>query len=210
MNDVIRNIGQKDHMAFGSVAILPSYDLENILDTKIPRPIAVSPSKDQLLEEIKDYFTLEGVQGFSADQYFVWLKRENNFTNSVQHYDFPQIALFTQIPRAIDKQKLKQIANIYKIYDPDQVNPFLERNGYLGDVLLEAFPQLQRYFGPDMHVDLILRFDPEEPYQELFGYVHNQRSIEDAQDSLDAFDDKWFLDNLHRTRGLLNFNLAFD
>lgn len=210
MSDVIPFTGQRDHMVFQSKAILPSKDWENILDVKFPRFIAVSPSKDTLFEESKNYFTLEGAQWFSTDQYFIWPKRDNNFTISVHHYDFPQMGLFPQMHRSIDKQKLKQIANIYKIYEPDQVYPFLTRNGFLGDVLLEALPQLQRNFGPDMHVDLVLRSDPEEPYQELFGYVHTQGSIEDAHDNLDMFDDEWFLDNLQRTRGLLNFNLAFD
>ncbi len=210
MSDVIPYTDQIDHMDFQSKAILPSNDWENILDVKFPRSIAVSLSKDILFKESKNYFTLEGAQWFSTDKNFIWPKRNNNFTISVRHFDFPQMGLFPQKPRAIDKQKLNQIANIYKIDDPDQVYPFLEKSGFLGDVLLEAFSQLQRIFGADMLVDLVLRSDPEEPYQELFGYVHHQGSIEDSHDRLDTFDDEWFLDNLHRTKGLLNFNLAFD
>ena len=177
MSDVISYTKRRDHIDFQPKVILPSNDWENILDVKFPRFIAISPSKDTLFKESKNYFTLKSAQWFSTDQYFLWPKRDNNFTISVKHFDFPQIGLFPQLRRDFDKQKLKQIASIYEIYDPDQVYLFLERNGFLGDVLLEAFPQLQRYFGPDMHVDLILRSDPEEPYQELFGYVHNQGSI---------------------------------
>lgn len=145
----------------------------------------------------------------SLDQLRRWLDLETNLTGRARFLDYPQQDFFVGTVPAIDTTKLGQIGSLYSIHDYEEVLNFVKKNVFLIDILLDAFPKLQKYFGMDVKVDLVLRTDPEEYYQELFGYIKTSRSIDESHASLEEFDDHWFLDRLNATRGLLNFNLVF-
>ena len=60
---------------------------------------------------------------------------------------------------------------------------------------------------------LEVTFDPdsENPAdsEELFAYIPTSLPVEEALDRLHQLDQEWFLNQLHRVRGRVNFNLDF-
>jgi hypothetical protein len=95
----------------------------------------------------------------------------------------------------------------------DEVRRFLRVYPDAPDVLLEARPYIERVFGPTTQVVLEVTFDPdsESPRgsEELFGNIRTSLPVEEALDRLNQFDSEWFLAQLARAGGRLNFNLDF-
>ncbi len=180
----------------------------------IPSPpessVELALSEEKEFQELFGYYIASPVpQIDSLDQLRRWLELETNLTGYVRFLDFPQQDLFFGGVSTIDTTTLDQIGSLYSIHNNEEVLNFLKKNVFLIDVLLDTFPMLQKYFGMDVKVDLVLRTDPEEFYKELFGYIKASQSIDESHASLEEFDDYWFLDHLDATRGLLNFNLVF-
>ncbi len=135
----------------------------------------------------------------------------NSFADPSKHHDLSQMGLFIATPIHLTEEQISKLGNIYDIEGEgkDEVIDFVSTNFFLYELLLEAIPVFKACFGPDMRIDLVLRRDPEEGFQELFGYIHQARAIEETRSSLERFDNEWFLENLERTQGKLNFNLLF-
>ena len=95
----------------------------------------------------------------------------------------------------------------------DEVRRFLRVYPDAPDVLLEARPYIERIFGPTTQVVLEVTFDPdsESPRdsEELFGNIEVSLPVEEALERLNQFDSEWFLAQLARAGGRLNFNLDF-
>lgn len=127
----------------------------------------------------------------------------HNSTLKASHYDISQFEIKSK------EQKLELVKKLYYSDEFDSIKSFISDNFFLADLLIEAHPQLKDHFGTNLRVDLVLRTDPEESYKQLFGYLRTPMPIDEAQASLDSFDDNWFLDHLVATKGLLNFNLIF-
>jgi predicted HTH domain antitoxin len=90
------------------------------------------------------------------------------------------------------------------------VRRFLQVHPHLIEFLLDAFPHLQKHFGPSPRVELEVIHDPEiGPEGELIAYILTPLSVDKAQARLDRLDDEWLLDELDRVDGLLNFSLEF-
>lgn len=124
------------------------------------------------------------------------------------------VARITQYGTLLDIIKsqrfLYQIEEIYSLRNAETVRGFLHTYPQLIEVLLEAHVYLQRYFGPDPQVTLEVVSDPEvEAIEELFAYILASLPVDEALTRLDKLDEEWFLDQLDRTGGRLNFNLEF-
>lgn len=106
--------------------------------------------------------------------------------------------------------KIKQIKRIYNMRHEFETIYFLHQHPALIDLLLEAPAQIERYFGSSSLLTLELATDPEDPDStELFVNIGVSLPVDDAIARLDRFDEGWFLAQLERTDGRLNFNLEF-
>lgn len=133
----------------------------------------------------------------------------NSFANPSWHYDMQQMPLFNVMPLRLTGEQLQTLGSIYDFEGDEEVIDFISNHPFLYDLLMEAIPVFQTCFSPDIRIDLVLRTDPEEDFQELFGYIHNPGPVDETKSRLERFDDEWFLENLGRTQGRLNFNLLF-
>jgi predicted HTH domain antitoxin len=96
------------------------------------------------------------------------------------------------------------------VFRDAQVRRFLQAYPHLTGFLQEAFPYLQKHFGPSPRVELEVIRDPEiGSTGELIAYILTPLSVDEAQARLDRLDDEWLLDEMDRVDGLLNFNLEF-
>jgi predicted HTH domain antitoxin len=112
-------------------------------------------------------------------------------------------------PRPLETDADGELEERYVFRGP-QVRPFLQAYPHLTGFLLDAFPYLQKHFGPSPSVELDVIRDPEiGPTGELIAYILTPLSVDEAQARLDRLDDEWLLDELDRVDGLLNFSLEF-
>lgn len=106
--------------------------------------------------------------------------------------------------------KIRHIRRIYNICHEVETIHFLHEHPALIDLLLEAPAQIERYFGSSSLLTLELATDPEDlDSTELFVNIGVPLPVDDAIARLDRFDEGWFLAQLERTDGRLNFNLEF-
>jgi predicted HTH domain antitoxin len=112
-------------------------------------------------------------------------------------------------PRLLEMDADEELEKRYVFRDA-QVRRFLQAHPHLTGFLLEAFPYLQKHFGPSPRVELEVIRDPEiGPTGELIAYILAPLPVDEAQTRLDRLDDEWLLDELDRVDGLLSFNLEF-
>ena len=85
----------------------------------------------------------------------------------------------------------------------------LRKNPWLEPLLYEACGRLREIFGDEPLLDLERFDDPESPESAptLFLVVRTQRAPHEADKMLDRFDETWWLDNLDRARGKLEFTI---
>lgn len=209
MDETLSNITRRQQANIYSLLSHSSDKWQDIPSLPIPSVEPALSAEKELLNLFRYYFDSYVYQILSTEPFSLTVKLENNLTGPARFYDFPQQDLFISSAPTVDTTKLDQIGSLYSLRNHEEVLNFLNNNVPLIDILLDAFPELQLYFGADVKVDLVLRTDPEELYQELFGYIKASRSIDETHASLEEFDDHWFLDHLDATRGLLNFNLVF-
>lgn len=109
--------------------------------------------------------------------------------------------------------KLRRLQGFYTLTNAEEVRRFLREHPDAANVMIEAQPHIERIFGPDTRVVLEVTFDPDSENlrasEELFGNIQTSRPVEEALDQLSKFDDEWFLAQLTRASGRLNFNLEF-
>ncbi len=112
-----------------------------------------------------------------------------------------------------NEARLGRLQRFYTLVNVEEVRRFLRVYPDAADVLLEARPHIERIFGPDTHVVLEVTRDPEsespQGSEELFGNIQTSLSVEEALERLRQFDDEWFLSQLTRAGGRLNFSLEF-
>ena len=103
-----------------------------------------------------------------------------------------------------------QLEKVYSFRNAEAVRRFLQTHPHLIEVILEAYPYLVKYFGPNPQVMLEVVGDPEaEGLEELFAYILTSLPVDEALARLDKLDQEWFLDQLDRIGGQFNFNLEF-
>jgi len=209
MNGIFSNISERQRVDIHLPSVKSSDEWKEV--HSLPElSVEHTSSAEKKLQELFSYYIASHVSQIdSLGQLKRWLELKTNLTGRVRFLDFPQENLFVGGVSTIDTTMLDQIGRLYNMHNHEEVLKFLKKNVFLIDILLDAFPKLQKYFGANVKVDLVLRTDPEELYQELFGYIKASQSIDESHASLEEFDDYWFLDHLDATRGLLNFNLIF-
>lgn len=102
-----------------------------------------------------------------------------------------------------------ELRQVYSFRDATAVVRFLRVRPNLIDVLLEAQSQLECHFGANPQVVLEVVSDPEGERDELSAYVRTSASVDESLARLDRFDEEWFLDQLDRVNGQLNFDLEY-
>jgi len=109
-----------------------------------------------------------------------------------------------------ERTRWNQLERSYHLRDVATVRRFLQTYPSLLDVLIEAWPYLQKHFGPDPQVELQVTSEPEiGESQCLFAYIVTSLPVDDASERLDRLDQEWFLAQLDRVGEVLNFTLEF-
>jgi len=104
----------------------------------------------------------------------------------------------------------RSLERLYTFRRRAEVSRFLERHPFLVPLLLEAYSEMRNYFGLYPQVFLEVVSDPEvQGLVELFGYIVTRLTPEEAGRRLHRFDRDWFLNQLPRVKGLLNFDVEF-
>jgi hypothetical protein len=107
-------------------------------------------------------------------------------------------------------ESLCKIEQLYSLPDANRIREFIIAHQQLADLLIEAYPLIEKHFGLGTEVVLEVFVDPEEEdFVELFGNIRTSLSPEAALEQLDKFDEEWFLDQIEKTDGKLNFNIEF-
>jgi hypothetical protein len=105
---------------------------------------------------------------------------------------------------------ISQIETLYELVGRDEVLDYLDRYPFLSSLLLEAFGQVKRLFGPKPRVTLRVAYDPEATDEcELVASIHTGLPVEEVVDRLDRFDNDWGLDAMEKAQGKLSFDLEF-
>jgi hypothetical protein len=114
------------------------------------------------------------------------------------------------LPGGLSTEELRHLGSVYVLRRPEEVSRFLESNSYLGPILIEAYEKIQDYFGPRPDVALEVVRDPEvRGLIQLVGYIVTDITPEEAGRRLQQFDRGWLLHEIHRARGVLNFDVEF-
>ncbi len=99
---------------------------------------------------------------------------------------------------------------VYKMEDPVAVSLFLREHSFLVNVLLEAFPKLETYFGAGSSVILRVIEEPDAPSEaELFAMVQTTLPPVEALGRLKSFDKEWWLEVSPQADCKLNFSIEF-
>jgi len=124
------------------------------------------------------------------------------------HILMSSLAMTTWAPQVVECD-LSSLESLYEM-GGDSVEPFLMNNSFLIDLLNEAAPKLQEYFGNNVRVRLEMFSDPVAANDsELFARVLTELSASEALGLLDRFDNEWWFDASSRARCLLNFALRY-
>ncbi len=91
--------------------------------------------------------------------------------------------------------KFSKISKFYTIENILDVNRFLENHANLMDVILEAYPQIRKYF-PTEKLRLKLYIDPESSEWEylIISICVSSESVDEALNQLEEFDENWWID----------------
>lgn len=91
--------------------------------------------------------------------------------------------------------KLSKISFFYRVENVIDVHRFLQKHSNLIDVLLEAHPQIRKYF-PSEKLRLKLYVDPESPQWEklVLSICASPESVDQALNQLDELDENWWID----------------
>jgi hypothetical protein len=105
---------------------------------------------------------------------------------------------------------LQSLGQFYAFRRPGMVARFLDTHPFLIPFLEEARSRIEECFGAQSHVVLEAVNDREaQGATKLFGYIMTSLAPEEAGKRLRQFDRQWFLPQIHRVNGLLNFDLEF-
>jgi hypothetical protein len=119
-----------------------------------------------------------------------------------------QIVDITKAP-AIEPM-LQSFEQLYTLRRPSEVLEFLDAHPFLGPLLLEAYGKIAQHFESFSDILLEVVTDPEaQGLVKMFGYIVTSLTPEEAGRRLRQFDREWFLSQIPRAKGLLNFDVEF-
>jgi hypothetical protein len=112
-----------------------------------------------------------------------------------------------------NEARLRLLQGFYTLVNADEVHRFLRVYPDAADVLIEARPHIERIFGSNTRVTLEVTFDPDSESlrdsEELFADIQTSLPVDAALARLHKLDQDWFLSQLCRVKGRLNFSLEF-
>lgn len=115
----------------------------------------------------------------------------------------------TSTVRALNFE-IRQLEMIYEFRNSLEIVDYLKTYPFLIELLVEAFPEIERFFGRNPRVVLKLVKDPDiEGEEQLFAYIHTTLSAEEALNRMNRLDEEWFLTQIHRTEEKFNLNIEF-
>lgn len=149
-----------------------------------------------------------------------WVPRQ-----SVETYENPQV-LVTSLLEAPDviiywhevgaattltpSYHFELLEQLYTFRRPEEVHRFVRADAFLVALLLDAYFQIAKHFGPQPYVILEVITDPEaENYSELFAFIRTSLPPDQALHKLHRFDDEWWLDEAARAEGKLCIHVEF-
>lgn len=107
------------------------------------------------------------------------------------------------------KTEIQWLEQLYTFRERPGVLRFLNKYPFLVSLLLEAHKKIGDYF-PNSQVFLEVVTDPETINDhQLVTFIATNLVPDKAVDSLNRFDDDWWLDALDRAQGKLCINLEF-
>lgn len=106
--------------------------------------------------------------------------------------------------------RTNKVEELYSYRNPPAVVGFLRAYPHLMEFLLEAYPYLERHFGPEPDIVLELVAYPEETaYDELVAWIQSEDQVREGLEKLEEFEEEWFLDRLAEIGNEFNFNIEF-
>lgn len=107
-------------------------------------------------------------------------------------------------------REVQMLEQLYVFRKRMEVLRFLDVHLFLVPLLLEAYAKIGNYFEPYHPVFLEVISDPEATNdRQLFAFIGTHLSPDEALDSLEYFDDEWWLDTLDEARGKLCIDVEF-
>lgn len=105
---------------------------------------------------------------------------------------------------------IEEIEKIYELTRKTEVVNFLTTYPFLTDLLLEAFGQVEKFFGlnPDVTLEVVQDLEATDE-RELVASIHTSLPPDEALDRLDQLDDHWWLDAMTKAQGNFCINLEF-
>jgi len=117
---------------------------------------------------------------------------------------------YNDLQRIIESPRLYKLGELYSFRNAAVVQHFLKIHSNLIEVLLEAYPYLEKHFRPNLQIELEVVNDSEVPNRrQLFAYIITSVSVDEGLSRLNSFDNEWFLDQLDRIDDLFNFDIEF-
>lgn len=111
------------------------------------------------------------------------------------------------LPRATKRsdERFSILSAFYYIQRPIEVGKFIAQNPEVTKFLFAALPQIKEAWGSDVKSEIDLLEDSEDDSKSLV--VRIVSSLPDPYAALDRFDEHWWLANIGRSDGLLNFSV---
>jgi hypothetical protein len=121
-------------------------------------------------------------------------------------------ALYTDAPSSafsqMEMSKLKDLV----IADGDAVSiqTFLAERPDVYRVLLAATIEIRVYFGerPELLLEIVSDYEDEDDTTLFVKVVDDQESFEDMYEKYSEFEQGWWLDNMSKSRGMIDIGLA--
>ncbi|MBD2568868.1 hypothetical protein [Anabaena lutea] len=107
--------------------------------------------------------------------------------------------------------KFSRISKFYTIENILDVNRFLQNHSNLIDVILEAYPQIRKYF-PTEKLRLKLYVDPESSQWEylIISICVSPESVDEALNKQNEFDENWWINASLGVAVNLSIDLEFE
>jgi len=117
---------------------------------------------------------------------------------------------YSALQNVVRAARMPRLEGLYALRRESKVRRFLLIHSHLIDVLFEAHPFLQKYFGPNPRVELeVISYPDEAAYDELVGWIQSTDDVSEGLDKLERFEEDWFLDRLDQIGNRFNFNIEF-
>lgn len=106
-------------------------------------------------------------------------------------------------------KSLPRFGQYYEVVNPTEIAVYISEHAELDELLIEAYPQILKYFGKNARAYLKLEADVEEHFQTLCVYIVSALNYDDAANQLHLMDEEWFVHEMPRIKANLLFDIEF-